>query len=141
MHTLSRRALTLAAAVLIAPLLTAGQCERTGSVDSDRPAVDWNGAPAAARQALIRVPQATGPYTIWVTAHRVGEARGDHNHELVPGAGYSQTLTYSSGTRIEITVTVTGRADDTFTCRIDDGPRAVVDHHQGQAYCRLTTSQ
>lgn len=141
MRSLPRRAAILAAAILIAPLLTAAKCEQTGHVDSDRPGNDHQVDPARVRQAVITVPEASGPYDVYVTAHQAGHALGDHTREHSPSAGYMQTVTYTSGDRIEIRINVTGHPADRFTCQIVDGPHRDSHTGTGSVFCSLTTSQ
>lgn len=116
-------------------------CQRRGDVHSDRPPAERQ-APAGSRTAVIRVTEATGPHDIQVRAHKLGEGLGDWSREHAAVAGYSQTLTYAPGTRIEIVIRVSGHAGDMFACEITDGPgNRARNRGAGEAYCSLTTRQ
>ncbi|WP_030488204.1 hypothetical protein [Micromonospora chokoriensis] len=116
-------------------------CEGEGGVKSDRPATDKQVDPRAQRVVTIEITEATGPYDIYVRAAKVGEARGDHTRDKIAGGKYKQTLDYTSGLKIEITVTATGHRTDMFRCEISDGEKRARERGAGQVQCKLTTSR
>jgi len=134
----SRRAVKAVAAALA--LAAALACEGEGGVKSDRPPADRQVDTTTQRTATIRA-EGSGPYQVYVRASRVGDARGDHTRKTVAGGAYKQTLDYSSGLRIEITITVTGNSRDIFSCEISDGTHRSRERRAGQARCQLTTSR
>ncbi|MFG3418756.1 hypothetical protein [Micromonospora sp. NPDC048063] len=139
-HHRSRWAVKTAAAVGVLAAVLA--CEGDpGRVQSDRPAADRQVDPRAERTVTIRVTEATGPYKVWVRAAKVGQDRGDHTRETVAGGEYKQTLSYTSGLRIQITITVTGHADDMYRCEIADGEHRSRERGAGQVQCQLTTQR
>lgn len=129
-----------ALAVAIA-LIAALACEGEGGVKSDRPASDKQVDPRAQRVVTIEITEATGPYDVYVRAAKVGEARGDHTRDKIASGPYKQTLDYTSGLKIEITITATGRNDDIYRCQISDGEKQVRERAAGQVQCKITTSR
>ncbi|MEU5914204.1 hypothetical protein [Micromonospora sp. NPDC047527] len=122
-------------------LVAALACEGEGGVKSDRPAADRQVDPRAERVVTIEVTEATGPYDVWVRAAKAGQAQGDHTRDKRAGGTYRQTLDYTSGLRIEITITVTGHRSDIFRCEITDGEHRVRERAAGQVQCSLTTQR
>ncbi|MGC4855043.1 hypothetical protein ACLQ24_17045 [Micromonospora sp. DT4] len=135
----SRRGVKAAAAALA--LIAALACEGEGGVKSDRPASDKHVDPKAQRVVTIQITEATGPYDVWVRAAKVGDARGDHTREKVASGPYRQTLDYTSGLKIEVTITATGHRTDLFRCQINDGEKVARERAAGQVQCKLTTSR
>jgi hypothetical protein len=135
-----RRAVKAAAALgVLAGVLA---CEgEAGRVESDRPAADKQVDPRAERTVSIRITEATGPYKVWVRAAKVGQDRGDHTRETVAGGEYKQTLDYTSGLKIQITITATGHKSDMFRCEIADGEHRARERGAGQVQCDLTTQR
>jgi hypothetical protein len=66
---------------------------------------------------------------------------GDWSREHAAVAGYSQTVSYAPGARIEIVIRVSGHAGDMFACEITDGTSRARNRGAGEAYCSLTTRQ
>lgn len=142
-HHYSRAVKMAAAALLLLAMMGAKDpgCSERGGVKSDRPAADKQVDPRAQRVVTIEVTEATGPYDIWVRAAKVGQAQGDHTRDKRAGGSYKQTLDYTSGLRIEVTITVTGHRTDMFRCQISDGQHVVRERAAGQVQCKLTTQR
>lgn len=134
----SRRAAKAAAFVIL--IVGALACEGEDGVHSDRPPTDRKVDPAKKRTAAIKA-EGSGPYDIWVRAAKAGQVRGDYTREKVAGGAYRQTLDYTSGLKIEITVTVSGHRSDIFSCEISDGVHRSRERAAGTVQCKLTTSQ
>ena len=126
---------------MVALIVGALACEGEDGVHSDRPPADRQVDPAKHRTVVIRVTEASGPYDVWVRAAKAGQVRGDYTREKVAGGPYRQTLDYTSGLRIEVTITVTGHRTDIFRCEITDGERKVRERAAGTVQCKLTTSR
>lgn len=142
MNTVTRRTVQLGAAALLAVAMMAADSPGCGTVHSDRPSSDKQVDPQRLRTAVITVTDATGPADVWVRANKVGQPLSDHSREQIAGPGYTQTLDYTSGVRIEIVVTVTGNKDDIFACEIADGAlNKVKERRAGQVQCKLTTGR
>ncbi|MFC5925798.1 hypothetical protein [Micromonospora vulcania] len=135
----NRSRIVKAAAVTMA--LAALACEGEGGVKSDRPATDRVADPRAERVVTIEITEATGPYDVYVRAAKFGEALGDHTRDKIAGGKYKQTLDYTSGLKIEITITATGHRTDMFRCQISDGEKRAQERAAGQVQCKLTTSR
>ncbi|MEV4212907.1 hypothetical protein [Micromonospora sp. NPDC049662] len=133
-----RRAVKVAA--VVAALAAVLACEGEGT-KSDRPADDRQADPKAKRTVVIQITEASGPYDVWVRASKVGDARGDHTREKIASGPYRQTLDYTSGLKIDVTITATGHRTDLFRCEITDGKKVVRERAAGQVQCKLTTSR
>lgn len=129
-----------ASAALLVCALGALACEGEG-VKSDRPPADHEVDAKAQRTVTIRITEASGPYDVWVTALKQGESRGDHYRDRIASGPYKQTLDYTSGLRIEISITATGHRSDIFRCEISDGTKRVKERRARQVQCKLTTSR
>ena len=129
------------AALLSLGLIGALACEEGDGVKSDRPAADRKVDPKAQRTVTIRITEASGPYDVWVRAAKAGEARGDHFRDRIASGPYRQTLDYTSGLKIEVTITATGHRSDIFACEISDGQKRVKERAASQVQCSLTTSR
>ena len=138
-HHRYRTAVT--AALLSLGLIGALACEEGKGVQSDRPAADRKADPKAKRTVTIRITEASGPYDVWVNATKVGQDRGDHFRDKIAGGTYKQTLDYTSGLKIKITITATGHRSDIFQCEISDGEKRVKERRARQVQCSLTTSR
>lgn len=116
-------------------------CERRGGVDTDRPPQDRQVDPKRERVVFITA-SGDAPYTIIVRAKEQGQAGTDTTGpEPVAGGEYRQTLSYTSGLKIFITVTVYGAPKDVFDCSITDGSNAERRGAAGAVTCVLTTSR
>jgi len=95
------------------------ECKR--KVPSDRPPAEREVDPATAREVIIKV-NSNDPYVVDVTARDLDRLQ-DHEEwrEPIASGEYEQTLSYSSGFRIHITVNVQGKMGDRITCSIADG--------------------
>ncbi|MDG4809953.1 hypothetical protein O7634_24645 [Micromonospora sp. WMMD1120] len=140
MHQTNRTRRAVKVAAVVTALAAVLACEGEGT-KSDRPADDRAVDPKAKRTVVIQITEATGPYDVWVRASKVGEARGDHTREKIASGPYRQTLDYTSGLKIEVTITATGHRTDLFRCEITDGAKVARERAAGQVQCRLTTSQ
>lgn len=128
----------LAAVTLAVTMMGAdGGCDEQRS---DRPAADRQVDPARKMTATIHA-SGDGPYTVVVRAAKVGDDRGDYTRRSVAGGAYRQTLDYTSGLRITITITATGHRTDPLSCEINDGSKRVRDRAAGTVQCKLTTSR
>jgi hypothetical protein len=128
-----------AVVLLLGALMGAdGKC---GEVKTDRPPPEHGPIdPRRERVVEIRITEATGPYTIKVTATDLGTAGQDvFGPEEIPGPGYVQTLRYESGARVDIFVVVRGHLGDVFECKITDGIYKVERIGQGGVKCSLIT--
>ncbi|MDG4762371.1 hypothetical protein [Micromonospora sp. WMMD710] len=141
MHHPHRTRRTVKALAFVLAIAAALACEGEGGVKSDRPAGDRAVDPKAQRTVTIRITEATGPYDVYVRAAKAGEARGDHTRDKIAGGEYKQTLDYTSGLKIEITITATGHRTDMFRCEIADGEKRARERGAGQVQCKLTTSR
>ncbi|WP_435585831.1 hypothetical protein [Micromonospora aurantiaca (nom. illeg.)] len=133
----SRRAVKVAAAVA---LLAVGlACDGEGT-RSDRDPADRQVDPKRQMTVSIRA-DGDGPYSVVVRAAKVGDDRGDYTRKSVAGGAYRQTLDYTSGLRITITITAAGHRTDPLSCEIRDGETRVRDRAAGTVQCKLTTSR
>ncbi|MFI7072033.1 hypothetical protein [Micromonospora sediminicola] len=114
-------------------------CEGEGT-KSDRDPADRQVDPKQKMTAVINA-SGDGPYSVVVRAAKVGDDRGDYTRKSVAGGAYRQTLDYTSGLRITITITATGHRTDPLSCEITDGSKRVRDRAAGTVQCKLTTSR
>ncbi|WFF07268.1 hypothetical protein O7622_01305 [Micromonospora sp. WMMD1076] len=114
-------------------------CEGEGT-KSDRDPADRQVDPIQKQTAVINA-SGDGPYSVVVRAAKVGDERGDYTRKSVAGGAYRQTLDYTSGLRITITITATGHRTDPLSCEITDGTTRVRDRAAGTVQCKLTTSR
>lgn len=133
----SRRA--VGGAALALAVLGGLACEGEGT-RSDRPAPDRQVDQKRKMTATIRA-NGDGPYSVVVRAAKVGDDRGDYTRKSVAGGAYRQTLEYTSGLRITITITATGHRTDPLSCEINDGTHRSRDRAAGTVQCKLTTSR
>ena len=141
MHQINRKRRAVKVAAAVVALAAALACEGEGGVESDRPPNERQADPATKRTVTIQITEATGPYDVWVRAAKAGDARGDHTRDRIAGGKYKQTLDYTSGLKIEITITATGHRSDLFRCEITDGTNVARERADGQVQCKLTTAR
>ena len=135
------RALKAAAALAILASLTGAQ-SCGGKVQTDRPPEDRIVDPARKRTVQIRVTEATGPYTVFVIAREPGTPGTETSRETVAGGQYRQTLSYTSGLRLEILMHVKGHPGDQFECQLVDGPtNKDTQRSPGGVLCTIVTSR
>ena len=139
MHQSHRSRHALGSVALALALLTGLACEGEGT-KSSRPPADRQVDPAKKMTVTIHA-SGDAPYNVVVRATKAGDRRGDYTRETVAGGAYRQTLDYTSGLRIEITITATGHSDDPLSCEINDGPQRSRDRAAGTVHCKLTTSR
>jgi len=145
----SRKLAKLTAALTVLVLLTgADGCKKRPTVDTDRPPQDRQVDPKRQRVVLIIAnAQGTGltgmaPYSVLVVAQERGKAGVDSTGPVRSAGGeYRQTLSYTSGLRIDIDVVVWGSEQDIFVCHVEDGSNRTQDRAYGKARCLLTTSR
>ncbi|MEU0081350.1 hypothetical protein ABZY58_25910 [Micromonospora tulbaghiae] len=133
----SRRAVKVAAAVAV--LAVGLACDGEGT-RSDRDPADRQVDPQRKQTVSIEAG-GDGPYSVVVRAAKVGDDRGDYTRKSIAGGAYRQTLDYTSGLRITITITATGHRTDPLSCEIRDGEQRVRDRAAGTVQCKLTTSR
>ncbi|MDG4756036.1 hypothetical protein O7630_34670 [Micromonospora sp. WMMD718] len=132
-----RRAVKVAAAVAL--LVVGLACDGEGT-RSDRDPADRQVDPKRKQTVSIEA-SGDGPYSVVVRAAKAGDDRGDYTRKSVAGGAYRQTLDYTSGLRITITITATGHRTDPLSCEITDGTTRVRDRAAGTVQCKLTTSR
>lgn len=129
----------LVAALFVLAALMGAKCSK---VDSNRPTEDRQVDPKRERVVQIRA-NGDAPYTAFILAHdarkpglydRVGP-------EHVAGGEFVRTLTYTSGLRIDVKISVEGHPTDRFTCAITDGQYADRQSGVGVVVCQLTTGR
>lgn len=134
-----RRVRLVAAGVVALTLMGADGGCRGGEVDTDRPPADRQVDTRRERVVLIRA-YGDGPYTVRVIASEMGKSGRDSTGPVPVAAGeYRQTLSYTSGLRIVVSVRVTGSESDRFHCQIIDGSNTTFDEGYGAAFCTVTT--
>ena len=116
--------------------------EGCGKVKTDRPPQDRVVDPAHKRTVQIRVTEATGPYTVFVIVREPGTPGTETSRETVAGGQYRQTVSYTSGLRLEILMHVNGHPGDQFECELVDGPgHKDKQRSAGGVLCTLVTSR
>jgi predicted small lipoprotein YifL len=128
-----RRVLSAVMAIAAVFAMSGARC---GKVPSERPPAEREVDSATAREVIIRV-QSDNPYVVDVTARELGRPEQHEEwREPVASGEYVQTLTYTSGLAIRITVNVQGKMGDRITCSIADGEWNVqTDRSNGHYRC------
>lgn len=137
--------------VLLAVLLSAAKCEteRSGSVKTDRAPADRAVDPRKVRTVTIRASIRDKKGIPGEVAVDVSDGNGGHESSqeilTVAGGEYRQTVTYTTGTQLNVHVEVRPAVPQTGAqCVIVDGVTTVQVGPESagwRAVCDLTTSQ